>query len=86
MKQQGVAFLHASISLADFEAEKGFFLGMLKLSKKYTMLIYIKKVCRLRVTFITELSLADLNISKINIKASRSDVPLFFSLVSHVSC
>ena len=39
MKQQGVSFLHANISLAYFEAEKGFFLSILRLDKKYTMLI-----------------------------------------------
>ena len=32
-------FLYASISLIYFEAHKGFFLSILRLSKKYTMLI-----------------------------------------------
>ena len=34
-----VPLLYASISLVYFEAEKGFLLSILKLSKKYTMLI-----------------------------------------------
>ena len=38
MKQQVVPFLYASISLAYFEAKKGF-LSIVRLNKKYTMLI-----------------------------------------------
>ena len=38
-KQQEVPFLYASISLAYFEAKKGFFLSIVRLNKKYTMLI-----------------------------------------------
>ena len=43
MKQQVVRFLYASISLGYIEAENGFFLSILRLSNKYTMLI--KKEC-----------------------------------------
>ena len=39
MKHQGVPVLYASISLGYFEAEKDFFVSMLRLRKKYAMLI-----------------------------------------------
>ena len=44
MKHQGVPVLYASISLGYFEAEKDFFVSMLRLRKKYAMLIKKKSV------------------------------------------
>ena len=44
MKHQGVPVLYASISLAYFEAEKGFFVSMLRLRKKYAMLIKKERI------------------------------------------
>ena len=55
MKHQGVPVLYASISLAYFEAEKGFFVSMLRLRKKYAMLIKKERIRTQQVLFFQDL-------------------------------
>ena len=76
MKQKGVPFLYARISLAYFEAEKGFFFKYTEAKQKINHTC--KKGCKVCVPNKTE----DLNISMINEITGINEL----KTLSHTSC